>query len=616
MSLVKKLTWYRHRLSAMSLAEVKYRLVAKWRVWTHGSFLKSLQSFTSLEVNPKALRLPEPAEFPEAYRQELATDAKRLLKGEWQLFGWKSVEVGAPPCWHRDPAFGTVIDPDLPAHRLNHRDLPSGADARTIWEINRWAEMTRLGMHGWLNADADAIRTAQLWIEDWCDRNPPGVGINWTSPLEVALRLLNFTWFDALVCQLNDSALQAAQMDLVKRVVPIHAAWIWRYRSSGSSANNHLLGELAALVVANSRWPALEKISCTTDKAWQALGNEVLRQYADDGGSKEQALHYHLFGFDLAWQAARVMGCKAGPVYDRLSQAAHFFAELCQKDESWDYGDSDDAQVVPVTHRRSHAIQEWQAWMQGEKAVIDLWLGPPPLAQKPLANHDWRTFPTTGLAALRSHGWFARLDASPLGFGSIAAHGHCDALHLSIWDADIALLIDPGTGSYYGNVELRDELAQWNAHNGPLPDETSYETPRRHGPFLQLDHHTQPTLVTEGTAAIARFEHEGHSFQRHVLWHGEAIEIRDTEDAQRPFCIHWCLAPECVIEENLSLKPGRFIIHRNDRHWELFMDAPGATFSTTTRRVSSAYGRIDEATVIIVKGVQTGIATRLRRLAE
>jgi hypothetical protein len=67
--------------------------------------------------------------------------------------------------------------------------------------------------------------------------------------------------------------------------------------------------------------------------------------------------------------------------------------------------------------------------------------------------------------------------------------------------------------------------------------------------------------------------------------------------------------------DHLSPKPGRFILHRNERQWELFMDAPGATFSVITRRVSPFFGQIQESKIIIVSGIQSGIATRLRRLA-
>jgi hypothetical protein len=43
MSLLKKLSWYRHRLSAMSLEEVRCRLIAKWRVWTEAGFIEKLK---------------------------------------------------------------------------------------------------------------------------------------------------------------------------------------------------------------------------------------------------------------------------------------------------------------------------------------------------------------------------------------------------------------------------------------------------------------------------------------------------------------------------------------------------------------------------------------------
>lgn len=622
MSFSERLGWYRHRLQAMSLGEVRHRLAEKWRIWTEGGFLENIAALDHCGVNPNVPRLPQRESIPKTLKTQLARDAKHLLRGDWQIFGWKDVAVGAPPCWHRDPACGVVIDPARPAHRLDHRHLPDGADARSIWEINRWAEMTRLAMHGWLNDDLSAIRTAQLWLEDWCERNPPGMGINWTSPLESALRLINFAWFDALVsAAIRESpqkcqTVAEAQTALVKRIVPVHAAWIWRYKSAGSSANNHLLGELAALVVAGSRWPALEKITCPAENAWSELSREVLHQFAKDGGSREQALHYHLFAFDLAWQAVRAVGCRAGEAHDRLCSAARFFLDLSQGSEPWDFGDNDDAQVVPVTLHRSKAAIEWMQWLAGRPGALKCWLGPTPLSQ-PHENDlssPWINHAESGLAALRTHGWFLRLDASPLGFGSLAAHGHSDALHLSVWDDDHALLIDPGTGGYYGHVELRAELAAWSAHNGPQPDGRGFQTPRRFGPFLQSLHHGRPLLVIERGTAAARFEHEGHAFQRQVHFHHDEIEIQDTEDQSRPFTVRWCLSPECVVKTEPHDSGSRFLISRNEKKWELLLNASDATFTTSRRRVSPAYGAISEATDITVSGIRAGLITRLRRM--
>jgi hypothetical protein len=619
MSFVERLSWYRHRLKAMSLREASHRLVEKWRIWTEGNFLEDIAALDHHDVNPSVPRLPLPEVFSAKIKQQLAKDARSLLRGEWQIFGWKKVSVGAPPCWHRDPACGVVIDPAIAAHRLNHRHLPDGADARTIWEINRWAEMTRLAMHGWLNHDTAAIRTAQLWLEDWCERNPPGMGINWTSPLEAALRLINFTWFDALVAAaIKDSSaehtrLAEKQSALVKRIVHIHAAWIWRYKSAGSSANNHLLGELVALVVAGQRWPAFEKITCPVDHAWSALSHEVLYQFASDGGSREQALHYHLFAFDLAWQASRAVGCRAGDAYDRLCAAGRYFLDLSQGIEAWDYGDNDNAQVVPVTTQRSRSILEWQEWLAGKPGSLKSWLGATPLTQphKRDLSTPWRTYAESGVSALRTDRWFLRLDASPLGFGSIAAHGHCDALHLSVWDNHKALLIDPGTGSYYGHVKLHAELASWSAHNGPQPNHGEFKTPRLFGPFLQGPHHANPTVVTESNTAAARFAHEGHAFQRQVHLLCDGIEVRDTEDQGQPFTVCWCFSPECIIRPVSHTSLGQFDISRDGLLWRLIMESSDASYEVSSRRVSPAYAAIAEAITVTARGVRAGLITRL-----
>jgi hypothetical protein len=194
-----KVGWYYHRLRAMTVSELAHRVTERWKHRSDASFAESLRGIGLGEAAEGVIALPERAAAPEAVRRTLAHDAASLMRGDWKLFGWREVNVGTPPQWHRDAASGIELSPDVLANRLNHRDLPDGADARTVWEINRWSEMVRLAMHGWVNGDLAAAQTALTWLEDWCDKNPVGYGINWTSPLEAGLRLVNFVWFDALV---------------------------------------------------------------------------------------------------------------------------------------------------------------------------------------------------------------------------------------------------------------------------------------------------------------------------------------------------------------------------------------------------------------------------------
>jgi hypothetical protein len=92
--------------------------------------------------------------------------------------------------------------------------------------------------------------------------------------------------------------------------------------------------------------------------------------------------------------------------------------------------------------------------------------------------------------------WKARLDFSPLGAGSMAAHGHLDAQHLSLWLKGRAMVIDPGTGDYQGNPKLRNWLASRDAHNGPCSSQVNLA--RREGPFLWTAAHTKPLQSLDG----------------------------------------------------------------------------------------------------------------------
>ncbi|MEZ5385011.1 MAG: heparinase II/III family protein [Prosthecobacter sp.] len=541
--------WYAQRLRAMSVGEIGRRVMERCGRLRELTALKKVAREAWDGTFTDFPKLPWRESVPPELRKQLASDAEKLVQGEWQLFGWKSVEVGAPPCWHRDAMLGVVIDPDIPSRKLDHRHLEHDADARVIWEINRWSEMTRMAMHSALNGDVHAIRVSQLWLEDWCDRNTPGYGINWTSPLEGALRLMNFCWFDALVRGCNDPELARRQDELTARIVPVHAWWIWKRRSFGSSANNHLIGELAALVMAITRWPSLARSISSAQRMWKLLEREILHQFATDGGNKEQALHYHLFAWEMCWHAGKAMDGLKGDVLERLTKAAQFFVDVVETPDAWDFGDSDDAQVLPLALKRSNAVAEFRGWLlnRGEGAALRFWLGEPPKHMKAAMRSKWLAYEESGLAVWRDARWSVRADASPLGLGSMAAHGHLDAMHVSLWFEQHALVIDPGTGAYYGDPDLRARLASWEAHNAPVPA-SGRTTPQRMGSFLWSKHHTVPNLEISGDICLMSLEHGQDFVQRAVRAELDFVEICDEAGQEMSHKITWQLAPGWQVE--------------------------------------------------------------------
>lgn len=540
MKALSKLHWLYHRLRAMPLGEIAGRVRAKAVEAAVPLAKKGWEMFPLGAVCESSLKLPVKESAPAVLREAVRADAVRIMEGRLLLLGWKEAQVNRPPVWSRDGVHGVAI----PMTVKDYRHLEGGADARCAWEIARWSEMVRLAQDAWLNGELVSLKTAQMWMYDWIEKNPVGQGIHWTSPLEGALRLMNFCWIDALTRACGDEQMIAEQERIAQDFVPMHAWWVWRKKSFGSSANNHLMGELAALVMVTRRWPSLAKRLRDAESIWKMLETEVLRQFAEDGGNKEQGLHYHLFAWEMAWQAGRVVDGLRGPVLERLRDAARFFCDLSMG--GWDFGDSDDAQIMPLTLERAHAELEWRAWMLGEAGGVSLrfWLGDAPRFEASVSR-KWLRYSECGQAMWRDEAWSVRVDGSPLGFGPLAAHGHLDALHASIWLQNLPLVIDPGTGSYYGNAALRAKLAAWEAHNGPVPI-SGRETPKRAGPFLWMNHHEVPKLAVGGEKCSVGLD--GVQRVVSVLEADRSVCITDTLNDEIEHVVTWQFSPDWAVE--------------------------------------------------------------------
>jgi len=596
------LLWYWHRLRAMEPSEIAAHIRKGVFRYFDARRLpdRPASGLVSTVDFPK---LPRPENAPSILREALARDTKEILNGRWSAFGHLELQVDDPPAWHKDYLAGKDLATTESAFRLNHRELPGGADIKLIWELSRWHQLVRLAMAGYVLGDKRAALKCVEWLADWVQRNPPYRGWNWTSALEAGMRLVQFTWIDALLHSAlpasgspldrrNDKRDVGSMLDgrdadpvltkLRRAILPAHVRFAWRNRSFGSSANNHLIGELAGLILAITRWPELARRAASLDELQRLWEREVLAQFAGDGGNKEQALNYHLFSWEFCWQTRAALlaaGHKISPdVEGRLRRAARFFWEVQVRREPWDYGDSDNAFVSPFFVRESSALIEWRDWLSRSTTnageALDYWLGDPPKFSPPLGrsepahtvrSNDWWIYPDSGCGICELGFWWLRLDLSPLGYLKTAAHGHLDALHLSIWIDGVAIVVDPGTGAYYADPGLRAWLASRGAHNGPSP--TLWSHPVRLGPFLWSKRHDAPHWNADGRGGLAAdWRLANGSMSRRVIRLGaqDGWQIEDSLQSwigPADFGVRWQFAPGVYVkrlsERRLSVKRGR-----------------------------------------------------------
>jgi hypothetical protein len=150
----------------------------------------------------------------------------------------------------------------------------------------------------------------------------------------------------------------------------------------------------------------------------------------------------------------------------------------------------------------------------------------------------------------------AIVDAGPLGYLSIAAHGHADALSFTLSICGHEVLVDPGTYAYHREGRWREYFRGTTAHNTLRVD--AAEQSVSGGNFLWKSHARARCERFESDAARDLFEgvHDGYLrlpdpvlHRRRIVFDKRAmrIEIWDSLECASPHAVelHWHLAERC-----------------------------------------------------------------------
>ncbi len=420
-----------------------------------------------------AHRLPlYPTALSATERARLIAEADALLQGKWHLFGYE-VRLDDPPRWNRNYLLGRDWL-DAPAKAIDYRRIDVAGGVKYVWELSRHQPILRLAQAYALTGETHYATTCLRWWHDWIERNPRGFSIHWTSALEHAIRVL--VWLYTLRLLLSPPSTREIEGAKLLGAILQHCEYIERHLSPGSSANNHLIGEAAALAFAGALLP-----DCPATRRWREKGNtilqrEALRQFYADGVNAEQAFGYLPFVWEFYLHAYRLLPMPEA-VAGRLRQSIEFIRNVMDTSGYVpQVGDEDDGAVVPLWSEMGNRYRvvgralamvlntEPPPALDEADDALCLWLfGQPAPAGSRLTES--RLYKEGGYAILHSAHWQVLFDAGPLGLGSLAAHGHADAL--SVWASlkGKPLLIDTGTYAYHEDPAWRNHFRGTPAHN-------------------------------------------------------------------------------------------------------------------------------------------------------
>jgi hypothetical protein len=595
----------------MSPAEVAYRVrqQAQAKLERFGAFTPTPRVVSDIATGKPWVRaLPQrldPAKYAHA--------ADEILSGKFPVFSLQPAVLGFPPRWNQDPKTG-VTAPLSFGKSIDYRKESLVGDIKYLWEPSRHAQLVTLAQAWHLTRDrkyADGCRTL---LESWFDQCPYNLGVHWTSSLEHSMRLINwmFAWHllggdrSALFDRADGQRFKNRWLTSIYQ----HCHFIAGHFSKFSSANNHLLGELLGLFLAGWTWPLWIESKRWRERAKIQFEAEALKQNGSDGVNKEQANWYHQEVADMMLIAGLIGRANdddfSQSYWDRLRGMMEYVASIMDVSGNVpNFGDADDAVItrldpsLPNVYRsmlacggiafesiplkeKARSIDDKVIWLFGDAAIDKFGALSAANLREPLR----RVFREAGYYVLGSdfeseHEVRIVADAGPLGYLSIAAHGHADALSFTLSAAGRELLIDPGTYAYHTQKKWRDYFKGTSAHNTLRVD--GYDQSVSGGNFLWVKHAGARVLEFASDEGEDRLiaEHEGYRrladpvLHRRELRYTHASRTLQVIDqlqcrGEHDIDIFWHLSDKCAV--NVA---GQRVFAR-DGSSELTLQAPAS----------------------------------------
>lgn len=443
--------------------------------------------------------------FGEKSARHFIEKAEKILDGRFDLLGFLNLNFGKNVDWHFEP-ISKKRSPLKHWKQFDELDTSETGDKKIVWELNRHQHFFTLGVAYNLTKDERFAETFARHLEGWMEQNPPGMGINWFSSLEIAFRAISWIWafhFFKDSPHFTPELFYKALKFLFR-----HARHIEKYLSTYYSPNTHLTGEALGLYYLGTQFPFFARA-----EHWRKLGEEILfgeleRQILADGVYFEQTTWYQRYTADFYTHflilktlcgEENSVSSKGERLETKLQSLLDFLMYATRPDGTTPIiGDDDGGRMLPLANSKSDdfrgtlalgatlfergdykyvagGLREEIVWLLGVEGVQSF-----ETLRAHIPNKNSIRFEDGGYFIMRD-GWAATDNYLMLDCGEIGAmsggHGHADTLSIELAIRGKTLLVDSGTYTYHESKELRDYFRSTTAHNTLTIDEKSSSEP-------------------------------------------------------------------------------------------------------------------------------------------
>jgi hypothetical protein len=520
-------------------------------------------------------RLPYPAHTESvdraAYARLCPGDVDRIrgaaedaLAHRVRLLGSGLVDLGPRIDWLRDFKTGARWAPG-PSNSIVYVNPRDDSDVKVPWELSRMQWLMPAGQAWLLDGDERLAQGARAVLEDWIEANPYAGTVNWSCTMDVALRLLSWSWlFRAF--HASRAWADARFRERFLCALYLHGEFTDRHLEYADVNGNHCTADAAGLVFAGLFFRPSPRADRWLERGWSLLCDEITRQVYPDGVDFEASAAYHrlvaeLFLLPALYRRARGLDVPAA-YRERLVAMAAFTAAYSRQDGGAPFwGDADDARALPLggqpldDHRylagvvgAAFDVAELRESSAGSRSEAFWLLGPAaaaslPEGERPPRPPRSRAFREGGVYVMRNAVDHVFVDCGRVGLADRGGHGHNDCLSFEAALDGVKLVTDCGSYLYTASFDERNRFRSTAYHNTPVVD--GAELNRIDPKLLWLLHYDARPDPRRFEAGLERdlFEgaHQGYArlqppvvpVRRITLEHAtHALEIRDAFEGE------------------------------------------------------------------------------------
>jgi Heparinase II/III-like protein/Heparinase II/III N-terminus len=434
---------------------------------------------------------PDATTFSETSRKFVTAFADEVCNGRYSFLGYGTVYLGANPQWNLD--FVSGLDwPEVPLENCDCVRF-DGSDVKVPYELSRLQFLPVLGKAYILTEEVRYRETAKDLLAHWIQKNPLGVGVNWSLAMEAALRGMSICFLLNLLSPFRPEEkhwLADATRSLLEHLVYVEA----HIEFSHIMSSNHYLSNIVGLFCLSS-FLAGPGVAEKRGVYLRRIESELRRQVYEDGGDYEASTGYHVLVtqmFTTVLLLLRASDATPKPQFlERVRRMYRLLVALASPSGQLPHvGDCDDGRVelllddlqqmssLPNSERNSLRVSNLlglgkSLFEEGTGSLEDAkWYGftrHEGVSESAL-NGKFSVFPKSGIAVATARSAEILFFAVPNGIRGKGSHGHNDKLSVILRLDGEEVLCDSGTGMYTRDIAGRNRFRVTAAHNTVLVD--------------------------------------------------------------------------------------------------------------------------------------------------